>query len=254
MPVVHCICGQQLERQSNDELLASLRSHIADAHADWGDVVEPELLEVISRASEMEPWDGRPRPLLGPIEIRPLEESRLADYQQFFDRTAFMDNTMWAGCYCHFYCFPGTKEQWQRRRSAENREAQSELIGLGRVQGYLAYAAGKVVGWCNAAPRSLLPGLDREDELRIDDAEAIGSIVCFVVAAPYRGQGVAKQLLEAACQGLRAQALTIAEAYPRSDEVSSSAAYHGPLTMYLAAGFEPYREAGTWTIVRKRLA
>jgi len=193
------------------------------------------------------------QPLPGPVAIRPLAESQLADYQQFFDRTAFMDNAMWSGCYCHFYSFPGTKEQWQTRRSAENREDQSELIRRGRVQGYLAYAAGNVVGWCNAAPRSMLPGLDREDALRMDDIEGIGSIVCFVVAAPYRGQRVAKQLLEAACQGLRAQALTVAEAYPRNDEVSSSGAYHGPLSMYLEAGFEPYREAGAWTIVRKRL-
>jgi len=242
-----------MERESGDELRGILRSHIEGKHADWGDVEEGELLEVVSRASDMEPWDGRRKPLPGPVAIRPLAESQLADYQQFFDRTAFMDNAIWSGCYCHFYSFPGTKEQWQTRRSAENREDQSELIRRGRVQGYLAYAAGNVVGWCNAAPRSMLPGLDREDALRMDDIEGIGSIVCFVVAAPYRGQRVAKQLLEAACQGLRAQALTVAEAYPRNDEVSSSGAYHGPLSMYLEAGFEPYREAGAWTIVRKRL-
>jgi GNAT superfamily N-acetyltransferase len=243
-----------MERPSNRELLAALRSRGAGVHADWGEVDDSELLEIVSRASEMEPWDGQTRPLPGPIEIRPLEAGRLADYERFFDRTAFMDNALWSGCYCHFYCFPGTKEQWQKRRSAENRVAQSELIRRGTAQGYLAYAGDKVIGWCNAAPRSMLPGLEREAELRTGDTEGIGSIVCFVVAAPYRGQGVAKRLLDRACEGLRARALTIAEAYPRSDEVSSSAAYHGPLTMYLEAGFEPYRDEGAWTIVRKRLA
>ena len=80
MPVVHCICGQRLEREANEELLSTLRSHVVGVHADWGEVDDGELLEVVSRASEMEPWDGQTRPLTSPIEIRPLETSRLADY------------------------------------------------------------------------------------------------------------------------------------------------------------------------------
>jgi hypothetical protein len=158
MPTVHCICGDKLERASSDELLNTLRSHATKVHADWGEVAENELTEIVSRASEMEPWDGRRRPMPGPIDIRSLNESRLADYQRFFDGTAFMDNSMRSGCYCHFYPFQGTKEEWQSRPSDENREAQSELILRGHVQGYLAYAAENVVGWCNAAPRIKLPG------------------------------------------------------------------------------------------------
>lgn len=254
MTVVHCICGERLERPTDDALLTLLRSHVESAHADWGQVEESELLEAISRASEMEPWDGGTRPLPGRLEIRPLTADSLSDYLDFFDRTAFMDNTMWAGCYCHFYSFPGTRDEWSLSRSAENRQARAELVRRGRAQGYLAYAGGKVVGWCNAASRSMLPGLDREEALRIESADDVGSIVCFVVAAPYRGQGVAKQLLEAACRGLQAQGLSIAEAYPRSEDRSASAAYHGPLSMYLAAGFDLYRDAGDRKIVRKRLA
>lgn len=61
------------------------------------------------------------------------------------------------------------------------------------------------------------------------------------------------ELRAADCRGLRARGLSVAEAYPRRDPASDARAYHGPLEMYLRAGFTPYREAGGWVIVRKDL-
>ena len=109
------------------------------------------------------------------------------------------------------------------------------------------------MAWCHAAPRSTLPRLDRIEEFRIDDTVRIGSIVCFVIAAPYRRQGIARQLLDAACAGFRSQGLTVAEAYPPKRAASDARAFHGPLEMYLAAGFSPYREGERYVIVRKPL-
>jgi len=37
------------------------------------------------------------------------------------------------------------------------------------MHGYLAYVAGKPVGWCHAAPRRDIPNLQASEELRVDD-------------------------------------------------------------------------------------
>jgi GNAT superfamily N-acetyltransferase len=179
---------------------------------------------------------------------------RLADFLRFFDRLAFMDNPLWSRCYCMYYQFPGTEEGWERRSATQNREEKRELIRAGRAHGYLAYVDDRPVAWCHAAPRSALPGLDRVEEFRTADADRVGAIACFVVAAPYRRQGLARQLLEAACDGFRTDGLAVAEAYPLREAASDARAYHGPLDLYLAAGFHPYRESARFVVVRRDLA
>lgn len=184
-------------------------------------------------------------------EIHPLSPERLDDYLAFFDHAAFADNPRWARCYCRCYYFPHHQAKWSDTTAEENRAAVIPMIRERRMQGYLAYADGKVVGWCNAAPRPLLVAFDDEP---VDDAEQIGSFVCFIVAKPYRGQGIATRLLHAALDGLRVQGLKFAEAYPRRDTQDEAPNYKGPLSMYLAAGFEVVRELDDGlTEVRKEL-
>ena len=49
-------------------------------------------------------------------------------------------------------------------------------------------------------------------------------------------------LLDAACDGLRAQGLAIAEANPRPNAKTPAENHFGPLALYLAAGFTIHRE------------
>ena len=87
------------------------------------------------------------------------------------------------------------------------------------------------------------------------DADRIGSIVCFVIAKNHRRKGIARRLLEAACKGFKAQGFTMAEAYVLKDAKGDAMNYPGPLSMYLSAGFEPFRECccdGDDTIVVRR--
>jgi GNAT superfamily N-acetyltransferase len=181
--------------------------------------------------------------------VRPLAPEILADYLTFFDRDAFTDNPHWASCYCYFNHFPHPLGNWEQRTAAENRQGASELIRAGRMRGYLAYLDGQVVAWCNAAPRAWMTTLDDDPQ-----AAEIGAIVCFIVAKAYRGKGIARRLLEAACDGFRSQGMRIAEAYPRRQAHGEASNYHGPLGMYLAAGFEPYHEEEGIVTVRKRLS
>lgn len=173
------------------------------------------------------------------LEILPLSPQRLADFMAFFDGEAFSDNPKWSSCYCQCFYEDHAKVHWPSRTAAENRACAGQRIAQGEMQGLLAYSAGKVVGWCNAAPRPLLHALDAEP---IADAQQVGTIVCFLVAPGVRGRGIAKALLEAACEQLRSQGLRSVQANPRPAGTTSSAANHyGPLSMYLAAGFSVQR-------------
>jgi hypothetical protein len=60
-------------------------------------------------------------------------------------------------------------------------------------------------------------------------------------------------LLDAAVERLRAKGMNAIEAYPARSGDSQHTNYRGPLAMFLRAGFEPYREAGTHLILRKKL-
>ena len=185
------------------------------------------------------------------IEIRQLSRERIPDYLDYFDNRAFVDNPDWGSCYCHFLYADTSAKSRGQYTAKENREAVIQVIGNHQLRGYLAYVNGKAIGWCNAAPRVLIPALKR---LPGDQIDYIGSIVCFVIAKEYRHQGIASQLLAAACAGFQEQGLTIAEAYPRPRSKSESSNHYGPLKMYLKARFEVYRkDPGKRMMVRKQL-
>jgi ribosomal protein S18 acetylase RimI-like enzyme len=185
------------------------------------------------------------------IETRPLSEDLLADYLRFFDEKAFTDNPRWAFCFCYFPYHDPAKIDWQKRTGPENREAISACVRDGTAQGYLAYAGNEVVGWCNAAPRRLYPMLNDPPE---PDADTTGAITCFIIAPSHRERGIARSLLAAACDGLRTRGMRAVEARPVKDARGPAANHHGPLSLYLAAGFSIVREDDDGTmLVRKDL-
>ena len=186
-----------------------------------------------------------------PVEIRRLSPDLMKDFLLFFDGEAFADNPAWGSCFCQFMYVDHTKVNWDARTSQENRAAACDRIIDNRMQGYLAYRDGKPIGWCNAAPRTMIDAFaDKPDP----DASRIGQITCFVIAKSHRRSGVATSLLHAACEGLKAQGLAIAEASPRAEATSDAKHYHGPLSMYLAAGFKVHRSDNDGTVhVRRSL-
>ncbi len=253
MPVINCVCGHRLDCDPS-ALFDALRAHNDAAHADLA-VTDDQIRKMLDAYARMTPWDGRIVPLVGPPNIRALTPALADDLLRFFDHDAFVDNPDWSSCYCMFpHC---TAPQWDvepERTAQRNRADKAALIRRGEAHGHLAYDSGRVVGWCHAAARSSLPGVETGEAFVIDDDPSrIGSIVCFIVAPAYRRQGIARRLLDAACDGLRAQGMAIAEAYPHDADRSDARAFFGPLEMYLGAGFSVYRDNGRNTIVRKPL-
>jgi GNAT superfamily N-acetyltransferase len=163
----------------------------------------------------------------------------LPDFLRFFDGSAFSDNPKWSSCYCQCFYEDHAVVKWAERTAPENRALACDRIQRQAMQGYLAFIGSTPVGWCNAAPRKLLHALDAEPA---PDAEHTGTILCFLVEPSHRGRGISRQLLEAACDGLRAQGLKVAEANPRPAATSAAENHFGPLALYLSAGFAVHRE------------
>ena len=185
------------------------------------------------------------------IVLKALAPERLTDLIDFFEQRAFADHPQWRSCYCHFPHADHDRVVWKERSADENRAATGERVAAGTMQGWLAYADGAVVGWCNAGPRVLIGGMFDEPEPL---AERIGAIVCFVVAPDWRGRGVATALLQRACEGLAAQGFEWAEGYPRTGEQSAAANHFGPLAMFEVAGFRVHKpDDDDGVVVRRRL-
>jgi len=190
---------------------------------------------------------------IGEIDVRDVTPERIAEYQSFFDDYAFRDYPAWQSCYCMETHRTQSDDEWATRTAADNRRDMTGMINLGEVTALLAYVDGKPVGWCNYGETTRLAGVIHRFGLKATEQEGVGSVACFVIAAPYRGHGVASRLLDAAVDRLRKRGLKAVEAYPSRDEESAQGNYRGPLSMYLRAGFDVFRETDRHTFVRKTL-
>lgn len=252
MRILHCLCGARIEAEDADSLAGSYMAHVASAHPDLP-LSEERRADLLDHVRRTGGWDGERRPLPGDVTFRPLEPALADEYLRFFDSEAFPDNPAWARCYCLSYELDMEPTGFEERTAAENRTAKGERIVSGRAGGVLAYAGGRIAGWCNAQPREGLPLLGRTPGFETVDSERPGAIVCFVIAPQHRGQGLASRLLEAACDVLRERGCTSVESFPPRDAKTDAAAYHGSLKMYEAAGFEPVRDVKRYVMMRKQL-
>lgn len=191
---------------------------------------------------------------IGELHVLDVTPDRVPDYQAFFDHDAFADFPAWQACYCMETHRTQSDEEWATRTAGDNRRDMSAMISEGTVSALLAYADGKVVGWCNYGETTHLSGLVHRYGLAAADHEGVGSVACFVIAPQYRGHGIASRLLDAAIERLRGKGLRAIEAYPgRIVGDSAQSHYRGPLSMFLRAGFEAYRETEHYIVVRKLL-
>jgi ribosomal protein S18 acetylase RimI-like enzyme len=195
------------------------------------------------------------------IVITPLRPEQSGDFLRFFDHergVAFADNPQWAKCYCHYYQVPKSI-RWASLSAPQNRTAMQARIEVGEMEGFLAYGGGEVVGWVNAQPRHKLPhcfarlGIS-PTPLACALFEA-AAIVCFVIAPTQRRRGIARALLRGALESLAARGFKLVEAFPFKSGDSELAAdhYHGPLPIFLDAGFNVLSEHKDLTVVRKLL-
>ena len=187
------------------------------------------------------------------IEIRKLTPNLLADYLDFFDNVAFADHPDWSQCYCmHFHL----QSKWDDEPPRSNRDRVIEHINAGAVQGYLAYADGKVAGWCNANDKKNYAALKynvKPEPWEANEDKKVKSVVCFLVAPELRGKGIATKLLERVCADAGADGYDFIEGYPPSGRCDMYAAHHGTVKLFERFGFAKYAKYGRNTIMRKYL-
>lgn len=194
------------------------------------------------------------------IEIQSLEPALIEDYLEFFDNVAFSDHPEWAWCYCTYYHLG---KQDEERLEAENkgrfdrdvlRNVAVGLIKDRKLNGYLAYCGGKVIGWCNAADKKNYKKLCENKDIW-DDGEDIPvkSVTCFIVAPEYRRKGVAGALLTRVAEDAAAEGYRLVEAYPAAGELDCYGHYHGHPAMYEASGFTKHKDLETYFVYRKLL-
>lgn len=145
-----------------------------------------------------------------------------------------------ARCWCQWFRYPN--REWNAMTTAQRRTLLRRQVAGPVPPGVLAYDdTGEPAGWCAVAPRADYPRLltDRAASVTSDE-DGLWSVTCFVVRIGARRGGLAEVLLDGAVDLARRHGARVVEAYPVDPTVratSSSALYHGPLSVFLRAGF-----------------
>ena len=231
MPETKCFCEATFAGVDVDAQVADALAHFADVHSDMG-LGETSIRNYIESDHRIDgPVDRLEE--IGEIVVKPVSSETREDILEFFDRRAFADNPGWGMCYCMYHHIGGGPDgEWPNRTWQQNRADMSDRIDAGATTGVVAYVDGVLAGFCNASPRGEYPFKSGEDD------SGVGSIVCFVVAPPYRGHGVQKALLDGAIKMFADRGLEVAEAYPIREPDSSANAFVGKLSLYERRGFE----------------
>jgi GNAT superfamily N-acetyltransferase len=189
------------------------------------------------------------------ITIRPLTPDRWPDLEAVFEARGC---SIARGCWCMYYRESG-RQDWPAGVTprAVRKERLRVLASADPPPGLIGYRGKVPVGWVTLGPRSDYAKLQRSPVMKPVDDLPVWSIVCFVVPAQYRHQGVAAALLEGAVRYARRRGARILEAYPidKSGPARDDWLWHGAMSMYGKAGFvEVARRRPERPVVRLKLA
>lgn len=179
-----------------------------------------------------------PKTSRGKIQVRPLTPERWPDLEAVFNAKGC---SVARRCWCMYYRRSGsrgTTPGWSMDARA-NRAALKQLVGAGRPPGLIGYRGKTPVGWVSLGPREDYARLERSPVMKAVDDRPVWSVICFVVPSEYRGQGVARALLDGAIVYAKKQGATLIEAYPvdRAARSGDEAMWFGARSMYDRAGF-----------------
>lgn len=200
------------------------------------------------------------------IEIKPLTTDFAADFFDFFDNRAFTDNSLEGPCYCTR--FQMTKEEekaaindqieayggWEKGLVSIIRQLAEQQIASGVLRGYLAFADGVSIGWCNANDKANFPEESGNGARFHAPAEMKEKVVaCFEISPEYRNKGVATALLQRVIDDAKSEGFIAVEGYPRMHEERYEWDFTGPVRLYEKAGFVKVTEKDGRLIMRKEL-
>ena len=173
------------------------------------------------------------------LTVHPLTPKRWPDLEALFNAKGC---SVARGCWCMYYRRSGSRGPLRAgtTRAQANRADLKALLASGEPPGLIGYRGKVPVGWVSLGPRDDYAKLRRSPVMKAVDDRPVWSIVCFVVPSRYRGQGVARALLDGAIAYARKRGVTLLEAYPvdKRGRSGDDAMWFGAKSMYDAAGFE----------------
>ena len=182
------------------------------------------------------------------LSVAPLTPDRWLDLEAIFNAKGC---SVARGCWCMYYRLSGKENSRDKRKARLKRLARADPPA-----GLIGYRDRMPVGWISLGPREDFAKLERSPVMKAVDAQRVWSIVCFVVPAEFRGQGVAAALLQGAIAYARKRGVAILEAYPvdKARRSPDDFMWFGAKSMYDAAGFEEVaRRRPARPVVRLRL-
>lgn len=196
------------------------------------------------------------------IEIRKLSPELAEEYVRFFDNTPHDDGIDEHKCYCVGFCGANHRMETDYSAREKRRELAYDYVRRGLLQGYLAYAEGRAVGWCNANTKSdcadcggsmWLRSMAANGEMDSAPNDKVKAIYCFVVAPEMKRQGIAKSLLRYACRDAADNGFDYVEAYPEKETANELDQFMGFVALYQDLGFAIHEETERKYIMRKPL-
>ena len=182
-----------------------------------------------------------------PLTFKPLSLKTWNDFTALFGERGAC-----GGCWCMLWRL--TRKEFEAQKGEGNKKAMQAIVASGETPGILAYHRLQPVGWCAIAPRTAYSALTRSRILKPVDDNPVWSIVCLFLAKPFRHQGIATGLIQAARNYAREQGAEIVEAYavdPSKEKIPDTFAYHGLASSYARCGFrEVARRSATRPIMR----
>jgi len=184
---------------------------------------------------------------LNSLHFQPVTPERWKDLELLFGERGAC-----GGCWCMWWRL--MQSEFNRQKGERNRRAMKKIVDAGEVPGIIAYAESQPVGWCSIGPREVFPRLERSPILKRVDQQPVWSVVCFVVAKPFRRKGISTALLKAAVKYAEEQGARIVEGYPvepKKPSMPDLFAYHGLASAFRKEGFvEVARRSDTRPIMR----
>lgn len=171
----------------------------------------------------------------------------------------FGANGACGGCWCQSWRIPKGGKLWEETKGDKAHRMMRKLFAGGQITGLLAYDGAQPVAWCSFGPRVVFPRTERIKAYQRDDIEGVWSVNCFFIDRRYRGQGLARLMLDAALKFMKKRKVKMVEGYPVTltkdgNQLPAAFAYTGPLAVFERAGFEIVQQlSASRPLVRRRL-
>ena len=173
------------------------------------------------------------------LTVHPLTPDRWPDLETLFNAAGC---SVARGCWCMYYRRSGTRGPLPAGTTTAQatRAELKALVESATPPGLIGYRGKIPVGWVSLGPREDYAKLARSPVMKAVDEQPVWSIVCFVVPSQYRGQGVARALLDGAIAYAKERGVSLLEAYPvdKPARAPGDSMWFGAKSMYDAAGFE----------------